>query len=86
MNVGRFQGVMNVTIFDDERNCIGYIYQTLTTQGAKPLLMHRPAVKGCPPQMLSLDTMDQFLLGRPYQLFAEIFLKGPKHRVFAFFF
>ena len=44
--------------------------------------MHRRAVKGRPPEMLSLGIMDQFVPGRPSQLFAEFFLQGSKDRVF----
>ena len=40
--------------------------------------MRRSAVKGRPPQILSSDTIDQFQLGRPCQLFAEFFLQLPK--------
>ena len=35
--------------------------------------MRRSAVKGRPPQILSSDTIDQFQLGRPCQLFADFF-------------
>ena len=44
--------------------------------------MHRRAVKGCPPQMLSQDIMDQLVPGQPCQLFAENFLQPSKDRVF----
>ena len=47
--------------------------------------MRRSAVKGRPPQILSSDTIDQFQLGRPCQLFAEFFLQPSKHGVITFF-
>ena len=46
--------------------------------------MRRSAVKGRPPQILSSDTIDQFQLGRPCQLFAEFFLQPSKHGVITF--